>query len=45
MADQELLQAMSTMIDQKLAPLYIRMDKLEQVVQEVKVTQGGRHTA
>ena len=29
MVDQELLQAISTMMDEKIAPIYSRMDKLD----------------
>lgn len=41
MVDQELLQALRTIIKEETAPLYTRMDNLEKVVLEIKATQEG----
>ncbi len=39
MVDQEMLMAMSEMMDQKLRPVYDRLDKLESDMQYVRVVQ------
>lgn len=41
MVDQELLQAIGAMMDQKIAPIYTRLDKLEEDILEIKVTQDN----